>query len=312
MGAIRKVSTGSTRELEPQHVIGRTLPPMCSQTIDDPRVSGIHALIRWTGRIWELRDLNSRNGTYLDGARIEPNVALCLREGSRIGYGTPGEEWLVVNDAPPDVMAVPLDGGAPVRSDGELLALPAADDPRATIYRTMAGQWVLESADDAQLPLANLQVFEAAGHLWRFCYAEVNTTTMAASDGPALSEILVANLHLDFAVSSDEEHVEIRMTCGSRVVDLGDRTHNYTLLTLARRRLKDVAAGFAETSCGWVEVETLARGPSMNAPRINLDVYRLRDQFLRAGVLDAPKIVERRMRPRQLRIGTGNISIRTL
>jgi hypothetical protein len=312
MGAIRHASTGQVCVLSQEHVVGRATLPMCSQTIAEPHVSGVHALLRWTGGQWELRDLNSRNGTYLDGRRIQPNVALGLREGSTIGFGRASEQWTMIDCLPPDVMVVPLDGGDPIRCAGELLPLPSADDPRATVYRAPTG-WVLESGDEPLLPLVNMQVFEALGRLWRFCCGEASSATLAiSSESQGLVPVEMGQMHFAFAVSRDEEHVELRATCGSRTIDLGARTHHYPLLTLARRRLEDMRDGLPDTSCGWVDVEELARDPSMAPPRLNLDVYRARDQLAKAGVIDAIKIVERRVRPRQLRFGTANLSVRQI
>jgi hypothetical protein len=47
----------------------------------------------------------------------------------------------------------------------------------------------------------------------------------------------------------------------------------------------------------------------MAPPQLNIDVHRIRKQFAEVGVLDAANIVERRPRTRQLRIGTGRLSI---
>ncbi len=56
--------------------------------IDDPRVSGNHALIAMhEGRV-RIMDLNSRNGTFVDGIRIGRWVDLV--EGSQIVFGTTG------------------------------------------------------------------------------------------------------------------------------------------------------------------------------------------------------------------------------
>src|SRR5258708_39861565 len=141
MGAIREISTGQPRVLEPEHVVGRTTAPMCSQTLHHPHVSGVHAVLRWTGQAWELKDLNSLNGTFLDGQRLNPIGALAVGKGSRIGFGNREDEWEIVDTSAPEVMAVPLDGGDPVRLDGEMIPLPSSDDPSATIYRSVHGGW---------------------------------------------------------------------------------------------------------------------------------------------------------------------------
>jgi hypothetical protein len=47
----------------------------------------------------------------------------------------------------------------------------------------------------------------------------------------------------------------------------------------------------------------------MAPPRLNIDVFRIRQMFAGIGLLDAANIVERRLRARQIRIGTGLISV---
>src|SRR6516225_4266548 len=84
MGAIRESSTGTTRILEPSHVVGRGPAPKCSLTLNHPHVSAVHAELRWTGVGWELKDLGSRNGTFLDGRRLEASVSTRLEKGSKV------------------------------------------------------------------------------------------------------------------------------------------------------------------------------------------------------------------------------------
>jgi hypothetical protein len=90
------------------------------------------------------------------------------------------------------------------------------------------------------------------------------------------------------------------------------RGHNYLLVTLARHRLKDAAAGLPEAECGWIYQDDFAQDPMMMSPQLNLDVHRIRRQFAAAGVQDAANVVERRPRTRQLRIGTGRLSVTRL
>jgi hypothetical protein len=312
MGAIREMSTGRTRVLESDYVIGRTPAPKCSLTLKEPYVSGVHAELRWTGQLWELKDRGSRNGTYLDGRRIEPGVPHIVETGSKMGFGRVEQDWEMVDDSAPLAMVVPLDGGEPVTLDGELIPLPSSDDPRATIYRTMEGSWLLEAPDEAPRPIAHMQNFEAVGRLWRFSHSDMSPSTLAVSDlSPGLG-CEVRDLALFFSVSTDEEHVHLRVTCGDRDFDLGARQHNYLLLTLGRRRLAETTQGLPEASCGWIDQEDLSHDPSMASPQLNCHVFRIRQQFAKVGVLDAAAIVERRPRPWQLRVGTARISIATL
>jgi hypothetical protein len=308
MGSLRDVSSGKTRPLEPEHLIGRA--PTCALCLSQRYVSAQHAAIRWNGSGWELRDLGSRNGTFLDGSRLKPAEVYSVHLGAKMAFGKfAAEQWELVDESAPRIMATPIDGGDPVLLDGELLALPSNDDPRLTIYRNAEGTWVLEQPDESISPITNLQIFEVDGRPWRFCCTEnIRTTSLAV----APAELEVRHLQLSFSVSRDEEHVQLHMTCGGCFLDMAARSHNYLLLTLARRRLEDTAGGLADTASGWIYQEDLAHDPTMAPPQLNIDVFRIRRQFAAAGVIDAANIIERRPRTRQLRIGTGLLLITQL
>jgi len=304
MATIREVSTGRTRLLEPEHFVGRAAS--LALHINERYVSAQHALLRWTGQRWELRDLGSRNGTFLNGERIKPAEDYVVRPGFQMAFGKVEKAWELVDDSAPSVMVVPIDGADPILVEGELLALPSGEDPRVTIYRS-EGSWFLEQADESISPITNLQSFEVAGRVWRFCCAEgTSKTTLADSLSVGLE---VRYLQLSFSVSSDEETVHLQMSCGGKTVDMGSRGHNYLLLTLARRRVEDAAGGHPEAACGWIYQDDFPNDPMMAAPQLNIDVFRIRQQFGSVGVVDAANIVERRPRTRQLRIGSGRISI---
>ena len=306
MGQIKESTTQLTRLLEADHVVGRAHSnALC---INERYVSAQHAILRFNGDRWDLRDLGSRNGTYLDGTRIKPGEEYPVRIGSRVSFGKLEQVWEVVDDGAPLAMAVPLDGGAPLQVEGELLALPSSEDPRLTIYRDPDGAWVLEQPE-AISPITNLQTFEVDGRVFRFSCPETNSKT-SLMESPF--EVEVRHLALLFSVSLDEEHVALRATCGASTFELGTRAHNYLLLTLARRRVADVAEGLPETSCGWIYQEDFPHDPTMASPHLNLDVLRIRKQFAALGVVDAANIIERRPRTRQLRIGVSRISIVTL
>jgi hypothetical protein len=306
MGSIREEATGAVRILGPEHVVGRA--STCALQIDQRFVSAQQAVIRWNSESWELRDLGSRNGTFLDGVRLQPGIEQPLAPGARIAFGKKEHEWVLVDDAAPMVMAVPANGSLPILLDGELLAIPSSEDPRATIYRGADGSWILEQPDDSSTPITNLQSFEVTGQSYRFhCPEGVNRTSLAT----ASVELEVRHLELVFAVSRDEEHVQLQVNCGLSRFDLGARAHNYLLLTLARRRVDDAREGLPDTSCGWIYLEDLAHDPSFATPQLNIDVFRIRKQFSSVGVLDAANIVERRPRTRQIRLGASRVSILT-
>jgi hypothetical protein len=311
MGALRETASGREVMLESEHVIGRVTAPKCSLTLNQPYVSGVHAVLRWDGAEWQLKDLSSRNGTFVGGRRLEPSVFERVRKGARIAFGKVDQEWELVDDLPPTVMAVPLDGGDAVPLDGDLIALPSSNDPRSTIYRTNAGSWALEHQDGTVVVLINMQTFEAAGRLWRFCCSGQSPATVGAAGVSVTTQPDLHAVHLAFAVSRDEEYVHLEVQHGQHRIDLGARGHNYLLLTLARRRLADAEGGLPDTSCGWVDQEELSRD-SVMGPQLNLNVFRIRQQFIRAGMPNGGEIIERRSFSRQLRVGTGRFSIGTL
>lgn len=53
-------------------------------TINDRLSSRLHCAIECKGRTWHIHDLNSRNGTYLNGERVK---SAPLTAGDRIGIG---------------------------------------------------------------------------------------------------------------------------------------------------------------------------------------------------------------------------------
>jgi pSer/pThr/pTyr-binding forkhead associated (FHA) protein len=50
-------------------------------------VSRQHARLTQSNGQWMIIDLNSTNYTRVDGTRLEPNVAMPLRDGMRIQFG---------------------------------------------------------------------------------------------------------------------------------------------------------------------------------------------------------------------------------
>jgi len=63
--------------------IGRS--PDCDCLLSEPSVSRRHAQLRRDGERWLLRDLGSRNGTRLNGARVTEEVE--VRPGDQISLG---------------------------------------------------------------------------------------------------------------------------------------------------------------------------------------------------------------------------------
>ena len=104
MGRLRK--NDSVCALEAEHLVGRS--PFAALQIDRPYVSQQHALIRWAPGGWELKDLGSRNGTFVNGAPIPGRHAQKIVRGDRIAFGDTEQSWEFVDDEGPRTMVVPI------------------------------------------------------------------------------------------------------------------------------------------------------------------------------------------------------------
>ncbi len=308
MGLLVRTTTGERCLLETEHLVGRS--PRAALKLDDAFVSSQHALLRWVGDGWELKDLASRNGTAIDGTPVPSGQLARLRAGMNVSFGNAEQTWTLVDDSAPRASVVPIDPhGEPLFVEGDMLALPSQQDVQATVIRAADGSWKLER-QDATEPLASGQVFELDGRRFRFSTPGVvtDTSTLAFADQAARAFHL-ERVALEFRVSRDEEHVQISVERGAEKVDLGTRSHNYLLLLLARERLAEAARGLADSSCGWVDQERLLRDLRIRPERLNIDIFRIRKQFGAAGILDAANIVERRSGAKQIRIGVSRIAI---
>jgi pSer/pThr/pTyr-binding forkhead associated (FHA) protein len=94
---------GKMIALKPRNIIGRG--PECDVVLNDPSMSRQHALIENTSSGLFLRDLESANGTYLNGVPVRDAV---LKSGDQIAFDTHRFVIEVVGYSP-------LDGPAPSR-----------------------------------------------------------------------------------------------------------------------------------------------------------------------------------------------------
>lgn len=74
---------GDVFDLEPVTVIGRH--PRATIVVDSAFMSSEHAQVSWDQHRWWIVDLNSTNGTFVNGARIR--VATGIRLGDTIEIG---------------------------------------------------------------------------------------------------------------------------------------------------------------------------------------------------------------------------------
>jgi hypothetical protein len=300
MGRLGEIHADRWCELEPEHLVGRS--PGNSLVIDHVLVSAQHAVLRWTGSLWTVRDLGSLNGTFVEGVRLS-HAPLAIEQGAKICFGSTKVQWELVDATAPRPLLISLEDGSSLRIEGDILALPSFDNPIATVFRDGNGVWLVEQSTGTR-PLGSAgDTFEVAGRTWRFR----NTAALPQTTGAATE--LAPPPKLIFQVSSDEEHVELAADLGGQLVSLGTSPRYYLLLTLARQRAEDRAQGLPETSCGWLHQDDLQKALALGQQHLNIDVFRIRRQLSDKGLAGAATVIERRVRSRQLRLGWGDFEI---
>ncbi len=115
---------------EEQTLLGRG--PDCQVSLADPLASRVHAIISWDGQRWEIADAGSRNGTLVNGTKIDTAT---LNLGARIRIGNVELEFLEEasgqQPATPDALTQTLVQATPVSDKPEpLCAVEALRDPR--------------------------------------------------------------------------------------------------------------------------------------------------------------------------------------
>ena len=133
MASLKSPKDDAIRPIPPRLLIGRSAA--CGLQLSSRHVSSEHAAIKWTGGHWEVRDLGSRNGTFVDGTRIDTGQSVRIVEGTRIAFAETATVWTVVDDAPPSIMAIHRETGHVHDGHRDLLLLPTAENPEVSNLR---------------------------------------------------------------------------------------------------------------------------------------------------------------------------------
>jgi hypothetical protein len=308
MARLKKQGALSSHELSAETIVGRA--PSAMIRVQQSYVSSHHASLRWTERkCWEVKDLHSKNGTYVNRERIPPGEKVRLEQGDELGFGSLAEPFVMEDVSPPRAMLVPVEGElAPIFLDQALIALPSIEQPDITLFQSASGQWQLDSRDLAG-PLEDGDLIHVAQQSWR-CHLPTPTDDTDVIDRfPSL--FALADVDLLLNVSRDEEQIELALRAQGRPLSLGVKACYYLLLTLGRCRLRrDLPPTADVNEDGWISVGSLLDLLRVSEQRLNVDIFRIRQELRAAGVVDAAAIVERQPPRRLLRLGTNRIEIR--
>ena len=214
---------------------------------------------------------------------------------------------VLASDEPPTLAAWAADRGEHVIADAGMMSLPDEDNPLASVY--WAGSWVID-IDGRTQAVVDGDTFYVAER--RYCLRVPGPDTRRAFDSTVVAggSMALQALTLSLSVSRDEESVMTELHGDTQTIRVPARATHQVLLVLARQRVSDQQAGLAESECGWMYSDDLARMMGADLQKINLDVHRVRQQLAKLGVLDAAKIIERRIPTRQVRLGLDRILIR--
>lgn len=280
-------------------MIGRA--PGADLHVPSPRASALHAELSYVGEAWRIRDLASRNGTWVDGVRLV-GAAVTLGVGSRIELA--GTTWRLLSAGPPLGAAVPIDGGPAVEEEDGAIVLSDGVGPTLLVARDLAGGWRRHDGD-VDMPANDGELVEVGGRRWRLALPTPHLPTLGSMAGDADAEVAAR-----FAVSRDEEHVRLTVRWGSREVTPRPAAHAYTLLTLARARLADEEAGILPPAeRGWIHRDELCRRLRLDPNLLLSHLFRARRQLADLEVPGADALFERRLDARQLRVGLSRIEV---
>jgi pSer/pThr/pTyr-binding forkhead associated (FHA) protein len=303
MGTLKDCSSERRITLGTRCLLGRH--PACDVRADEPRVSGEHASVHWINNRWELRDLGSRNGTFLDGRRLASGERIALEEGWTFSLGGPKIAFTLLEAGPPGAAAWNRGSGARRAATAGLLSLPDDERPLASLFQDSSGAWVIETGDQLR-QVADQELVEVGGEVFVLELPRVETETWQGEAGGTALEMV----HLQLAVSRDEETVRVTVVTGEGAKLLPARSYHYMLLTLARAWLNDASHPSAER--GWVDREALCKMLATDLNKLNVDIHRARKQFATLGIEGAGNLVERRPGTGELRIGARSIEVTRL
>jgi len=312
MATLLNTKTNKQTLLRSQHIFGRH-SGSSNTVLKNPKASRLHASILWNGSYWLLQD-SSSNGTFVNNKATIAGVKKRLKLDDTIQFGALSAcTWVFNNDDAPKSMLVPIDENSnPVELE-DIVVLPNENSPEITLYQSLNGDWICEDQTGIKILESGVKI-KTNNNSWYFVNADTFDETKKADQIPNITPLVIM---VNFKVSKNEEHVSLCIHFENKLINLGERTHHYLLLILARKRLADHLLGIDENEQGWVDKDVLCRQIGLDENHINILIYRFRKQLIKARPLAMQllQIIERRRGKlrfaiKSIKINGGNNLIR--
>lgn len=262
--------------------------------VRDEAVSGRHAELWTEGGGAFLRDLRSRNGTFVNGERVNGTVK--LSDGDLVRLGPTFELWVRghADDGRAGVLVVEdIEAGIYRRLAVGRTTLGAGDDG-ASLSLDGDGELWLSSMDDERA-LEPDETFEVGGRKMRVVSLNAHLPGETLEVGPA-EPAAVAQVHLAVrldGVAGAEATLTDPANGRSYVIDAENRA--VLLYVLARRAVEARAAGReSDTWCADDDVtrDIWGKRGVTDANSLHVLVHRLRKEIKAAGF--DPWFIEKR------------------
>ena len=295
MAQIRDTENQNIIHLRSHHTFGRS-SERTDTVVSSPITSRIHLTLEWDGERWNARDL-SKNGTWLGVNRLITNESTPLKAGDKLHLGSPDMPPLeLLDDSAPVSTLVGLGDTASLKLE-PFVFLPDQQTPEAVVvYSYEQRSWIVRVMDQdtsSQPPdiLHHGDRLSYGGKEWQVFLAESQKST-EISQAPENS---IDDIEFVFDLSQDEENTTLQLKLSNRELSLGERSHHYLLLHLARLRAMEAAMGFDNKSQGWIDNEQLKKDLGMDMPHINIMIFRARKQIGESleESFDSEQLVER-------------------
>ena len=284
--------------------------PDCTLSLDDPSVSWQHAIVWAAEDDVLIRDLKSRNGTFVDGDRIDGEVR--LREGTSL---TVGEVQLRVergwptHEGPMLRHLEQVDTGARVALAGPRLVLGSAASADVRLDGPSRAGVIVQHADgelwlgtpDGERPLELGEVFSVEGRRYRVVELQVGPRSTVPVDDELYPYRLTVSL--DGPTGATATLLD-RQTGASHVVRVENRA--VLLYVLARAARADREARKPAFERGWLPEDEVVTGVwgraglTQGTNNLNVLLHRVRHELGKAGF--DPWFIEKKKRALRLRL----------